>query len=123
MITVESMHIAPVKSLGLMHPDTVHVDRRGIAEDRRLYLIDRHSRLVTQRTLGPLVQITSQYQSEREWLNPHFPNGLDLAKAGAGGGDAHPDLGTIRPGTGTARPVEPGTVRLLWGERQAGTLR
>jgi uncharacterized protein len=79
VITVEAMHIAPVKSLGLMHPDTVHVDRRGIAEDRRLYLIDRHSRLVTQRTLGPLVQITSQYQSEREWLNLHFPDGLDLA--------------------------------------------
>ena len=79
VITVEAMHIAPVKSLGLMHPDTVHVDRRGIAEDRRLYLIDRYSRLVTQRTLGPSVQITSQYQSEREWLNLHFPDGLDLA--------------------------------------------
>jgi uncharacterized protein YcbX len=76
---VEAMHIAPVKSLGLMHPDTVHVDRRGIAEDRRLYFIDRHRRLVTQRTLGPLVQLTSQYQSEREWLNLNFLDGLDLS--------------------------------------------
>ncbi len=79
MITVETIHIAPVKSLGLVHPDTVRVERRGIAEDRRLYLIDRQGRLVTQRMLGPLVQITSQYQSEPEWLDLHFPDGMRLA--------------------------------------------
>jgi hypothetical protein len=79
VITVETIHIAPVKSLGLVHPDTVHVERRGIAEDRRLYLIDRQGRLVTQRMLGPLVQITAQYQSAPEWLDLHFPDGQHLA--------------------------------------------
>jgi hypothetical protein len=79
VITVVAIHIAPVKSLGLVHPDTVYVERRGIAEDRRLYLIDRHGRLVTQRMLGSLVQLTSQYQSAPEWLDLHFPDGLHLA--------------------------------------------
>jgi len=31
MITVEAMHLTPVKSLGLVHPTTVHVGRHGIA--------------------------------------------------------------------------------------------
>jgi uncharacterized protein YcbX len=41
MITVGAMHLAPVKSLGLVHPTTVYVGRHGIAEDRRLYVIDQ----------------------------------------------------------------------------------
>ncbi|MEE8291720.1 MAG: MOSC domain-containing protein [Candidatus Tectomicrobia bacterium] len=79
MITVEAIHMAPVKSLALLHPDTVHVERRGIVEDRRLYLIDRQGRLLTQRTLGQLVQVTSHYRSEPEWLDLHFPTGMNLA--------------------------------------------
>ena len=78
MICVEAIHIAPVKSLGLVHPGTVHVKRRGIVEDRRLYLIDSQSRLVTQRQLGPLVQITAQYQPEPEWLKLYLPGGTHL---------------------------------------------
>ena len=79
MIRVEAIHIAPVKSLGLVHPGTVHVERRGISEDRRLYLIDRQGRLVTQRLLGSLVQITAQYRSETDDLELHFPDGARLA--------------------------------------------
>src|SRR5574341_1598788 len=52
VITVEAIHLAPVKSLGLVHPNTVHVERHGIVEDRRLYVIDQQGRLVTQRTHG-----------------------------------------------------------------------
>ena len=80
MITLEAIHMAPVKSLGLAHPDTVHVERRGIVEDRRLYLIDPQGRLVTQRMIGPLVQVTSQYQSEPERLDLYFPDGMRLAE-------------------------------------------
>jgi len=57
VITVEAIHLAPVKSLGLVHPHNVQVERRGIAEDRRLFVIDQHGRLVTQRTHGALVQV------------------------------------------------------------------
>ena len=79
MITVASIHLAPVKSLGLVSPDTVHVTRRGIVEDRRLYLIDRHGRLVTQRTHGRLVQVTPHYRLTPEWLELRFPDDLCLA--------------------------------------------
>jgi hypothetical protein len=78
VITVEAMHLAPVKSLGLVHPTTVHVARHGIVEDRRLYVVDQHGRLVTQRTHGQLVQVTPQYQSQPEWLTLRFPDGISL---------------------------------------------
>jgi len=71
--------MAPVKSLGLVHPNAVHVERRGIAEDRRLYLIDQQGQMVTQRQLGPMVQVAAQYCSEPEWLDLHFPDGTHLA--------------------------------------------
>jgi len=79
VITVEAIHLAPVKSLGLVHPKTVHIERQGIAEDRRLYVIDQQGRLVTQRTHGQLVQVAPQYQSQPEWLSLHFPDGRSLA--------------------------------------------
>jgi len=79
VITVEAMHLAPVKSLGLVHPTTVHVERHGVVEDRRLYVIDQHGRLVTQRTRGQLVQVTPQYRSQPEWLSLRFPDGSSLA--------------------------------------------
>jgi len=78
VITVEAIHLAPVKSLGLVHPNTVHVERHGIAEDRRLYVMDQHGRLVTQRTRGQLVQVTPHYQSRPEWLSLRFPDGRSL---------------------------------------------
>lgn len=79
MITVEAIYCAPVKSLGLVHPTSVYVVRHGIAEDRRLYVIDQHGRLVTQRTCGQLVQVTPDYQTQPEWLSLRFPDGRSYA--------------------------------------------
>src|SRR5262245_24113995 len=79
VITVEAMHLAPVKSLGLVHAHSVHVARRVIAEDRRLYLIDQQGQLVTQRTHGALAQVIPHYQVQPAWLSLRFPDGLSLA--------------------------------------------
>ena len=81
MITVEAIHVAPVKSLGLIHPGTVQVERRGIAEDRRLYLIDPQGQMLTQRQLGAMAQIKAEYHSEPEWLDLRFPDGRRLEGA------------------------------------------
>jgi uncharacterized protein len=80
VITVEALHLAPVKSLGLVHPTSAYVERQGIAEDRRLYVMDQHGRLVTQRTHGALVQVTPHYPLQPAWLRLHFPHGLSLAE-------------------------------------------
>ena len=75
MITVAAIHIAPVKSLGLAHPQTVQVGSRGIVEDRRFYLVNRQGRLVTQREMGPLVQVTAEYTEASQRLRIRFPKG------------------------------------------------
>ena len=39
-LTLQALNIAPVKSLGLCHPTTVHIGETGIVEDRRFHVID-----------------------------------------------------------------------------------
>ena len=73
MIIVEAINIAPVKSLGLLQMERVQVGPAGIAEDRRFHLTDRRGGLLTQRQVGPLVQVKAECQGEPEWLTLRFP--------------------------------------------------
>lgn len=45
MPTVSLISTTPVKSLGLLHPDEVELAEQGVAENRRLYLVDGAGRL------------------------------------------------------------------------------
>ena len=101
MRVVESINVAPVKSLGLVHPDSVHVDSGGILEDRRLYLISPSGRLLTQREVGQPVRIQAEYQNEPEELRLRFPDGTSLE-------------GPLVPG----EPV----VTMMWGRFVQGHL-
>ena len=75
MITVQAIYTAPVKSLALQTPASVFVGPRGIADDRRFYLVDEVGKLLTQRELGKLVQIGAEYTAGPEWLRLNFPDG------------------------------------------------
>ena len=75
MITVDTVHISPVKSLGLQHPRSVYVAAGGIVEDRRLHLISDAGQLLTQREVGALVQVGAEYQAEPERIRLEFPGG------------------------------------------------
>jgi len=44
-------------------------------EDRRFYVVDQHGRLLTQRQVGSLVQLESEYQIQPEWLALALPDG------------------------------------------------
>lgn len=74
-LTLKAMNIAPVKSLGLSHPTTVHVGGSGIVEDRRFHVIDDMGRLMTQRQIARMVQVKAQYQLSPETLVLTFPDG------------------------------------------------
>ena len=75
MLSVNQIHVAPVKSLGLAHPGHVHVGSKGIEEDRRFFLINGQGMLLTQRHIGRLVQVKAEYRIEPEWLSLSFPHG------------------------------------------------
>lgn len=80
-IRVEAIYIAPVKSLGLLPVERAWLTKRGIAEDRRFFLISDRDRLVTQREYGVLTQVQAGYTLEPESLRVSFPDGRSVEAA------------------------------------------
>ncbi len=67
--------VAPVKGLGLVHPEDVMLERHGVRENRRFHIIDTDGRRFNQLRNGALVQIRPAYDADHERLTLHFPEG------------------------------------------------
>jgi uncharacterized protein len=57
MTTVAWLSIAPVKGLGLEARDEIQLERFGVADNRRFYLVDESGRMVNGKVAGALVAI------------------------------------------------------------------
>lgn len=75
--TVARISIAPVKSLGLVHPDAVDLDVHGVVGDREFAVIDAEGKLANGTKHGPLVRVRSSYDGER--LVMVLPDGTEVA--------------------------------------------
>lgn len=75
MPRVARLSIAPVKSLGLLHPESVTLTKRGVAEDRRFYLVDATGRLMDRLVIGSLVQVGAWTDPAGTSLRLTFPDG------------------------------------------------
>jgi uncharacterized protein YcbX len=75
MIRVSRLSIAPVRSLGLEHPDYIDLTATGVLEDRRFYLVDDDGRLIDQLIAGRLVQVKSHTDAAGASLRLAFPDG------------------------------------------------
>ena len=75
MPRVSRLSIAPVRSLGLEHPDKIVVTEVGVVEDRRFFLADADNRLVDRLVVGELVQISTYTDPEATTLRMTFPDG------------------------------------------------
>jgi uncharacterized protein YcbX len=73
--SVARISIAPVKGLGLVHPDEVMLDMTGPAENRRFHLVDAEGRRYNQLRKGALVQVKPDYDPAAGRLALHFPDG------------------------------------------------
>lgn len=73
--TVARISIAPVKSLGLVHPDGVELGLHGVAGDRRFWLVDGDGRLMNNTQYGPLVRIHTDWDETTRRLALTFPDG------------------------------------------------
>ena len=60
--------------MALVHPDEVVLGRRGVAGDRRFYLIDPDGRLINNKSCGELIQIRPELNGDGS-LALHFPHG------------------------------------------------
>jgi uncharacterized protein YcbX len=75
MIRVTRLSIAPVRSLGLEHPDAIELTATGVLEDRRFYLVDEDGRLIDQLIAGRLVQVKAHTDSAGARIRLAFPDG------------------------------------------------
>jgi uncharacterized protein YcbX len=75
MARIARISIAPVRGLGLEHPESVDLGPTGVLEDRRFYLADRNGRLVDGLRAGMLVQVRSHTDPEGRTLRLEFPDG------------------------------------------------
>jgi len=74
-VKVARLSIAPVKGLGLVHPDEVVLARDGVRNDRRFYLVDPGGRLVNNKTCGELMQVRPEVSDDASRLTLVFPSG------------------------------------------------
>ncbi|HEU0304947.1 MAG TPA: MOSC N-terminal beta barrel domain-containing protein [Gaiellaceae bacterium] len=71
--------IAPVKALGLVQRDDVLLERSGVRENRRFYLVDDEGRMVNGKTMGPLVRVLPDYDEAAGTLALRLPDGATVA--------------------------------------------
>lgn len=75
MAVVSRISIAPVKGLGLVHPDSVQLHESGVRENRRFHVVDADGRRFNQLRNGALVRIGVAYDADEERLALRFPDG------------------------------------------------
>ena len=87
------LRVAPVKGLATITPPRIKIDREGVAEDRRLFLLDAAGHVVTLRSHPQLVQLTPDLDLDRGELRVRLPNG-DVASSALAdaGGEVHAEL-------------------------------
>jgi uncharacterized protein len=73
--TVSQINVAPVKALGLVHPEEVLLEETGVAENRRFHIVDEEGRRYNQVRNGELVRVRPEYDAEGEHLTLRFPDG------------------------------------------------
>jgi uncharacterized protein YcbX len=105
---VSRISIAPVKGLGLVHPDEVVLESTGVLENRRFHIVDGEGRRYNQIRKGTLVQVQPEYDAARESLALRFPDGSVAEGEVALGGDVTTDF--------YGRPVPGNYVEGPWSE-------
>jgi hypothetical protein len=75
---VSRLSIAPVRGLGLRHPESITLGESGVLEDRRFYLVDERGRIVDRLLASELVQVGAETNPEATWLRLTFPDGSVL---------------------------------------------
>jgi len=71
---VTRISLAPVKGLGLVHPDAVDLRPTGVIGDRRFWMVDADRRLVNAKVCPELLRIRPQWDETTKELELRFPD-------------------------------------------------
>jgi MOSC domain-containing protein len=72
---VTRISIAPVKALGLVHPETVMLEHAGVRDDRRFWLVDETGALYNAKRDGRLLRVRAEWDESTCELALSFPAG------------------------------------------------
>jgi len=119
--------IAPVKALGLVHPESVELGPNGVAGDRRFWLVDADGRLINGRRHGRLMQIRPTWDEAAGRLRLDFPDGrvvegrveLGPEVAVELHHDAHASRAVLGPWQEALSAYARTPLRLLWSQTGA----
>lgn len=75
---ISDIAVAPVKGLGLNHPDAVQVTEAGIVGDRRYAIVDERGHVFNGKRCGALVQVRATLGDDPESLSLLFPDGQEV---------------------------------------------
>jgi uncharacterized protein YcbX len=76
MPSVSWLSIAPVKGLALRHPDEILLERHGVAENRRFYLVGPDGRRFGAKESGRLFEVEAECDAAGDRLTLRFPDGF-----------------------------------------------
>jgi uncharacterized protein YcbX len=72
---VARFSIAPVRGLGLEHPDEIDLTETGVVEDRRFHVVDANGRQTDGLTVGRLATVHAHTDRDATMLRLGFPDG------------------------------------------------
>jgi uncharacterized protein len=125
--SVARLSIAPVKSLGLVHPEAIELEPHGIRGNRRFWLVDADGRLFNGKRGGPIVRIRPEWDETTTILTLTFPEGVKVegvVELGASVdaemyGHPHPSRRVIGPWEDAISEFAGQRLTLLWAEQHA----
>jgi uncharacterized protein len=124
---VTRVSIAPVKSLALIHPESVELTPAGVVGDRRFWIVNDRGRLVNGKVAPRLMQVRSAWDEGTRRLEMRFPDGLELAGTVDLGvsvaatlyGEPHPSRRVLGPWEEALSRFAGLPLTFLWSERGA----
>ena len=124
---VVRISIAPVKALGLVHPDEIELTRTGVAGDRRLWLLGVDGRLANGKRFPKLMAVRPEWDETTRQLALTFPDGRRLEGSVEPGepvettlyGEPHASCRVAGPWQDALSELAGEPLTLLWSERGA----
>jgi len=124
---VVRISIAPVKALGLVHPEEVELTETGVPGDRRFWLVDEDGRLANVKRIPKLVCVQVAWDEATRRLALSFPGGETVEGVVEPGEPveailydaAHPSRAVPGPWTQALSEFAGRPLTLLWSEQGA----
>ena len=84
-VHVSGLLVTPVKALRIQRRDAVTLERGGVPENRRFFILDERDRLVNGNGLTTLQAVVAEYSHGQRELALHFPDGRVVSGCPTGG--------------------------------------